>query len=438
MTAFPRFDPFERRIADAVDEIAAARRPDYLDDILRQTARTAQRPRWIFLERWLPMDTALTRPGAFGRRLPLRPLVVLALVLALVAGAVAVYFGSQPELLPYGPAANGQLVFGMDGDLYVAESLSSTPRLLLGGPDAQQGVILSPNGRLVAYDDYSGTAGPETGANPHEWVSELDGSNPRQILDRPYTFESFEWSPDSRSIAIVTKPNGLPELWIAPADGSGATQVAFDSMFVWRAAWDPMRDGVLLALGEDRDTHLSDLYYINTDGAILDKLGVPSLNINGAGYELSGATFSPDGKTIAYNSVVAREDPVNRFRAHLMDRDGTNDREIPAPLATLYSQAWPSFSPDGAWVLLTTWETKSDGSVVFQLAVAPTDGSAAARRIGPIVDDDNQLKAWSPDGTTILFCACEHGEIYTVDPVTGTAVKHALNGDMPSWQRLAR
>jgi hypothetical protein len=61
MTAFDRFDPFERRITEAIDEIAAARRPDYLDDIFRQTARTAQRPRWTFLERWLPMDTAIAR-----------------------------------------------------------------------------------------------------------------------------------------------------------------------------------------------------------------------------------------------------------------------------------------------------------------------------------------------------------------------------------------
>ena len=43
MTAVDRFDPFERRITEAIDEIALARRPDYLDDILRLTARSPQR-----------------------------------------------------------------------------------------------------------------------------------------------------------------------------------------------------------------------------------------------------------------------------------------------------------------------------------------------------------------------------------------------------------
>ncbi len=52
MTAFDKFDPFERRIATAIEEIAMSRTPDYLDDILQHTVRTSQRPRWTFLERW--------------------------------------------------------------------------------------------------------------------------------------------------------------------------------------------------------------------------------------------------------------------------------------------------------------------------------------------------------------------------------------------------
>lgn len=56
MTAFDQFDPFERRIATAIDEIATARTPNYLDDVLQQTARTSQRPRWSFPERWIQVN----------------------------------------------------------------------------------------------------------------------------------------------------------------------------------------------------------------------------------------------------------------------------------------------------------------------------------------------------------------------------------------------
>ena len=110
MTAFDRFDPFEQRITAAIDEIAALRRPDYLDDVLRQTARSSQRPRWTFPGRWLPiMDTTLTGPG--WRSSP-RPLLLLALVALLVAAGLAiVVVGSQVRVpAPFGPAANGALV----------------------------------------------------------------------------------------------------------------------------------------------------------------------------------------------------------------------------------------------------------------------------------------------------------------------------------------
>ena len=435
MTTFGRFDPFERRITEAIDEIAAARPPDYLTDILRLTARSSQRPRWTFPERWLNVDTTLTRPSLFGRRVPVRPLIVLALLTALVAGSLAFYIGTQKRLpAPFGPADNGQLIVSINGDLHVADSLTDTPRLLLARPAEQSGVVISPDGQLIAYDDYTNA---DASGNPHEWVANLDGSNPRQVLERPYTFEWFEWAPDSRSIAIVTKPFGLPELWLAPADGSGARQLLFESFVPWGVTWDPLRSGTLLVRGADNGTGLTDLYYVTADGQVLQKFGMTPLNLNGAQYELSGMAFSPDGQTIAYNSIVAVEEPVNRFRVHLMDRDGSNDREIAAPIATGYSQAWPVFSPDGRWILMSSWETKADGSLVFQLAIAPSDGSAPARRIGPILDDDNQLKTWSPDGSRILLCACEHKELYSVNPLTGASEKLPWQGDLPGWQRVA-
>lgn len=121
-----------------------------------------------------------------------------------------------------------------------------------------------------------------------------------------------------------------------------------------------------------------------------------------------------------------------------MNRDGTNDRAIAAPFASEFSQAWPSFSPDGTSVLLTSWKTKADGTPQFQLAIAPADGSAPGRLFGPIIEDGNQLKSWSPDGSRVLLCACEHQEIYSIDPVSGDFEKLPWQGDTPGWQRLAR
>jgi Tol biopolymer transport system component len=371
----------------------------------------------------------------FGRPLPLRLLLVLALLLAFVT-ATAFYFGTQKRLpAPYGPADNGQLVYAAEGGLYARDSLGSNARLILGSAGELGGVVVSPDGQLIAYDNFDDA---DERGNPREWVANLDGSNPRRVLERGYTFETFEWAPDSRSIAIVTKPRDVPELWIAPADGSGAKQLEFATFVPWGATWDPLRPGVLPVRGQDRETHMTDLYFVTVDGQLLQRLGLRPLNLNGPEFELTGMTFSPDGQTIAYNAIVAEEHPINRHRAHLVGRDGTGNRPLPAPLETNFSQAWPSFAPDGTSILLDTWETKADGSVVHRLAIAPADGSAPARFIGPVIDDANLLKAWSPDGTRILRCACEKKELYSVDPLSGDTEKLAWSGDLPGWQRLAR
>ncbi len=430
MTALDRFDPFERRITEAIDEIAAARPPAYLLDTLRQTARTSQRPRWTFPERWLPMDTALARPTVV-RRVPLRSLVVLALLATMVA-ATLFYIGSQRRLPPpFGPAGNGQIVFSRDGDLYVRESLAGEPRLFLGGPGDQAGVVGSPDGQLIAYDQI------EDGLR-HVWVAGADGSNPRQVLARAFSGLSFAWAPDSSSVAMVTDAGGALELWIAPADGSGARLIALDQMRPREAAWDPQRPGVLLVRAEQRLSGEVDLYYVDVaSGAILSKLEMNGPMPLGPEYAFGAITFSPDGNTIAYNAMDAEEPPVTKFRVHVMNRDGTGDKEVLAPLETGYSQAWPIFSPDGLWIAMESWVTNPDWSTVNRLAVAPTDGSAAARFVGPDLPGQPLTKVWSPDGTRILLCSSLRNEVYAIDPAGGTFEQLSGASDLPDWQRIA-
>ena len=435
MTAFDRFDPFEQRISVALEDIAADSPPDYFDDIFGVTARTAQRPRWTFPERWLPMDLTARQPALLSR-LPVRPLVLL-LVLALLAVVLtAVWIGTKqgpPLPPPFGPADNGQIAFGMEGDLYALDSLTSKPRLLLSAPGEQGGVLNSPNGLLVAYDNYERGVG-------YVWVANADGSNPRQILDVPFNGLGVSWSPDSTMLALVSDIGaGDHQLWLAPADGSGARPIDTGALEPWDVLWDPQRSGVMLLRAQDGINGRVDLYYIDTTGTALSKINLTEgTNLNGPTWEYSGIAFSPDGNTIAYNLVEALEPPVNRFRAHLMNRDGTNDRAVPAPLATGYSQAWAIFSPDGKWIAMESWVTQPDDTSINQLAIAPADGSAVARWLGPAVPAQSLVKAWSPDSTFILLGVVDVNDAYAVDPETGEATKLPWVIDLPDVQRVSR
>ena len=75
-------DLFERQLPDGLADLADARMPSYLDDILEATSRTRQRPRWTFFERWLPLSLITVAP----RSAPLRAAWTVLLVGLLAVG----------------------------------------------------------------------------------------------------------------------------------------------------------------------------------------------------------------------------------------------------------------------------------------------------------------------------------------------------------------
>jgi Tol biopolymer transport system component len=431
MTAFDRLEAMDSRIVGALDEIAAPSRPDYLDDIFRVTARTRQRPRWAFLERWLPMDTALTRRAGF-RRVSLRPIVVVAiLALLAIAAVAALTVGSRNRAAPpFGPAANGSLIYGYGGDLYVRDSLTGEPRLLIGGPGRQFGVIYSLDGQLIAYENVIDDVDKVS-------VAGADGSNPRIILDEPFTGGAASWSPDGRAMAVTTtKSNGRSALWIAATDGSGAREVTVDGVEVIDALYNPANDGTLLVRGSDGSK--VDLYLIDLAGHVVRNYNLPGEMAYGAYWELSGLAFSVDGRTIAHNSVEPVTDGA-RFRTYLVDVDGSNPRLLPEPAGTGsdYSQAWPLFSPDGRWVALETWVGTPGGDSINQLGIAPADGSAPPRLVGPTLPRQSVVKSWAPDSTHVLFASRDAHQLFEAEPQTGRYSGLSWTSELPDWQRRA-
>lgn len=374
------------------------------------------------------MDTAVAQPA--GRlRAPLRPLLLLLIIGALLAAASAILVGSQRRVPPpYGLAANGKIVYGSNGDLFARDSLTAEPRLLIGGPGDQAGALFSFDGQLVAYDNV-------VDGVDHVTVASADGSNPHVILDEPFTGLTAAWSPDSRSMVLMTdNADGSKALWIAAADGTGAREIKVDGVSPLEAIYNPANDGTLLIRAEAAG--YVDLYLIDLAGHVLRQYGLQGGMLYGPDWELSGLAFSPDGQTIAHNVVL----PEDRFRTYLVDTDGSNERMLPAPVDRpyAYSQAWPVFSPDGRWIAMESWVGIAGGQTTNQLAIAPADGSAPAHGVGPALPKQSLRKAWSPDGTKLLAAAVDINVVYEIDPITGVYSKLPWTSDTPDWQRAAR
>ena len=121
MTAFDRLEP---RIPELMDELAPAQVPDYFDDMLRQTARTRQRPAWSSLERWLPMGV-IARTDSI-RQVPWRPIAIAALLVVAATTALVLIAGSQRRLppAPFGPTSRIQVGDPIDTRWFAADDTS--------------------------------------------------------------------------------------------------------------------------------------------------------------------------------------------------------------------------------------------------------------------------------------------------------------------------
>ena len=433
MTTFDRFDPFEQRITAAIDEIAAPRRPDYLDDVFRQTAQTAQRPRWTFPRRWLPR--ARFAGLAPMRHVPSRSLllVLLALLLAAVVG-VAVVGSLTRGPSPFGLADNGMLGYPVNGDLYVRDSLTAEPRLLIGTPDAELGPLFSPDGRRIMFTR-------TIDRREYLWVARADGSDERQVVAEPLVSGNAVWAPDSRTIALINSVHGVSRLSFIDTE-TGAAQAAdlgHAAPFPDIAFRPPDGSELLVRVGVPGGV---DFAIVPIDGGPARLLGLPGDMLLGGQWENTGPAWSLDGERIAYNRVERDPDTgYVHFRVHTVRADGTDDVPIQQPAQATVHEAWPTYSPDGKWLLVHRWTWQSEDGGAGWIAVLPTDGSSAARDIGPRVpggEDTGLTKSWSPDGTRVLLRAENTRKVYSIDPVTNESEELPWTEELPDWQRVNR
>ena len=175
-------DRFDRRLPQILEEISLPRKPGYFDDLVGLSARTRQRPAWTLLERWLPV-VDLARQPAFARRVPWRPIAVLAVILLLILATLAWVAGSRHPLpAPFGTARNGLVVYAKDGDIYTADPVTGNPTPIVKGPETDVDPEWSRDGTHVAFERQAGAVA----GSGDVYVASADGSKPVRVTNGPY------------------------------------------------------------------------------------------------------------------------------------------------------------------------------------------------------------------------------------------------------------
>jgi len=432
-------DRFERQLPDVLTDLSMPSVPDYFDDLLSRTARTPQRAGWTFPQRWLPMDFALQRPVG-SRQIPWRTLGVILLVAVLFAIAI-VTVGSRKRTLPapFGPASNGSIIYGRDGDIYVADKGLSHEALLIGGAADDSAAQWSRDGSTILFGRTVEDGTVVMAADP-------DGRNVRQLASaRIVETDGYEVSPTGAQLALINvRPGGHNVLSVLDFGGA-MRDLDLGTIEPMRSvAWRPPDGDELIFVGRphgirngiNADVTETDvaLYAIRPDGSGLRQIALhhgESIPPKESQISFQGLTISDDGRMAAYWTWGPPTFSGRTCSSSLVDLATGQERQL-VPDPSDACDVGPAFLPDRQILVRS-----DDASGMSQLLVAPIDGSAPARAVGPRFPFREAGWFLSPDLAQVLFMpssgvsrliSIETGEVHD----TGLAV-----GDAPSWQRLA-
>jgi hypothetical protein len=425
----------ERSLPSILGDLAAGPTPDYIDDVLGQTARKRQRPGWTFPERWLPM-AEITSPSAVTPRLPWRTIAVALLLIALVVGAAVAYIGTHQTRLPapFGSAANGLIPYASNGDIYLGDPVTGQTRLLVGSPDRESGAVTSADGTQVAFArDVAGTTLTDV------FVVNIDGTGLHKITTQPIDrLEWGAWTPDGHRLALIHQIGGpsagcstrtcyVAKLDMVDATGGGAVETIATADGMDYVQFRPPAGQELLYRA--RVNGKWGLFSMDLHGSKVRTLAQPTVP-GEVDFSFGGATYSADGSRIFYQ----HGDSSGCCNLWVMNADGTDAHEFLPRGAAWDGQAVPS--PDGTRIAY--WHNGNDLSA-HGVSVVRADGT------GPVVDTGPTLSGtahwmWAPDSSKILMFPDDGSSTsaYLLDPAGGpwTTVPWTSDPDL-DWQRVA-
>ena len=435
MTAADRFD---RHFADMLADVAQPAYPDYIDDVLERATRGSQRPAWTFPERWLPMRT-LTRSVPFAPGVPWRNLGMLALLAILAAALLAIAIGTQQRPAPpYGLAANGAIVYQVDGDIFTRTLPDGEPRLIGGGLDVDVTPLFSLDGTKMAFvridpdQEAFGTMSEQASLV----VANADGSGLRTVFG-PTIFSDWTWSPDGRSLAVVGPATRGKQLSIVPIDGGEPRVLTDVHGLVSGSQWRPP-DGRELIVGLASGGRAR-FFAVPAEGGEPRQITPDDVLVPRVGLFV----VTPDGRQVVYEHA---EDPAMTLR--ILDIDTGEERvfgeNLPRPDgAGIVHAGAPQVSADGKQLVFGRWWGADSTTIIHQIWTASLDGDGSdAAPVGqPFRTPQGVLPfvyTSSPDGTQIVVHRTGTSETWSTN-LEG-ANRQALDiGDFEwiDWQRLA-
>jgi Tol biopolymer transport system component len=359
---------------------------------------------------------------------PILAIVIVALLIVALA-ATALFIGSRPRPLPapFGPAANGAVLFDEGGDIYIADGLTGERRGLVVGPETDGWPGFSNQGDRVAF--------VRVGDGDFQVMSVLpDGSGIEVLAELPGEFNGYGWSPTGEALLVGLTESGISGFRYAIVDAGGSGFRDLDlGVAADYASWRPNGRHIVFR-GHDIETGTSSAFIADADGTNIRQLDIEGTQ----DVDFENLGWSPNGEHLSWMS--AGVDGVSGWQINIADIDAAGNLTDLRPLKLdpdSSDERNPSWSPDSSQLSFLL-----EKDFTRQIGIFNADGSSF-RVVGPETSASQILGAtWSPDGRTMLITEFPDFEpareklrkVWSVDVATGEY--HEVLNPVASWQRL--
>jgi tricorn protease len=307
------------------------------------------------------------------------------------------------------------------------------------------------------------------------WLVSSQGGTARQLTTHPGTERFARFSPDGKYIAFTGQYEGGRHIYVIPSDGGEPRRITSQPADDMVMDWTP--DGKKILFRSDRDNNWvmrRKLFVIDINGGLPEPLPLPESGI---------ASFSPDGKKLAYNRRLREFRTWKRYKGgtaqdvwiydleknqieKITDWEGTDnspmwhgdkvyfnsDRESKLNLYVYdfdtkgtrkltdhkeYDVKWPGVGPDaivyenGGYLYVLDLATEKTAKIAVELNSDLVLTRPSYKNVSNLVGEF----ALSPSGKRAVFCA--RGDIFTVPEEKGEVRNitrsSAIREIYPTW-----
>lgn len=264
-----------------------------------------------------------------------------------------------PDLAMNAPVLNGHIAFFAGGEganqIFVVDLKTGLQRQLTTVGDNVE-PSWSHDGRFIAY-------ACRDGQYYSICVMNADGSDSRRIVAGPINCWDPSWSPSDQEIVFTSNETPFAHLYIAEIESGETRRLVNSAGDEAGSSWSASNGRVFYASQRMvNGASTFNLFSIRSDGTEETQLTTFGND--------DRPEVSPDGTHMVFQRETVKASTFSGIEIMIMDLTSTAEKQL---TRNNFPDEWPSFSPDGNWVVYSS--RRGNG---WQLLVVSKEGGTSA------------------------------------------------------------